>query len=120
MALIALLSLTLGRYELGDSRLVWLVAETPNTLQKTFHIIFYGTLTLLLLWTLAGLQSRIVKLLTALTLAVAFGIVMEWGQTMVPGRFGTLFDVLLNSAGIFLGLLASIFLHRNQTGLISS
>ena len=46
----------------------------------------------------------------ALIIAVAFGVVMEWCQTKVPGRYGTVYDVALNAAGAALGLLAAIFL----------
>ena len=35
---------------------------------------------------------------------------MEWRQTKVPGRFGTVNDVVLNAAGAALGLLAAIVL----------
>jgi VanZ family protein len=41
---------------------------------------------------------------------VAFGAVMEWCQTKVPGRYGTAFDVALDAAGAALGLLAAVFI----------
>ena len=46
----------------------------------------------------------------ALIIAVAFGAVMEWCQTKVPGRYGTVYDVVLNTAGAVLGLLVAVFL----------
>ena len=110
MALLALVSLLPGRYKPGDSTFIWLIAETPSLIQKTLHLILYGILALLLVWALDGIQSRNSRLLTALVIAVAFGALMEWGQTVVPGRFGSLYDIILNAAGAALGLLAAIFL----------
>ena len=110
MALLALVSLMPGIYKPGDSTFIWLIAETPSLIQKTLHIILYGVLALLLVWTLNGLQSKVASIVIALIITVAFGALMEWGQTGVPGRFGSLYDIILNAAGATLGVLASIFL----------
>jgi VanZ family protein len=110
MALLMLVSLIPGHPKPGDSAFIWLVAETPTLLQKALHVCFYGALALLLVWTLDSIQPRTYRFLIALTIAVAFGAVMEWCQTMVPGRYGTGYDVALNAAGAALGLLAAIFL----------
>jgi len=110
MALLALVSLIPGHPKPDDSAFVWLVAEMPTLLQKVLHVCLYGVLALLLVWTLDSIQPRTYRFLIALIIAVAFGAVMEWCQTKVPGRFGTAFDVALNAAGAALGLLAAIFL----------
>ena len=110
MALLTLASLVPGHHKPGDSAFIWLVAKTPTLVQKILHICSYGVLALLLVWTLDSIQSRTYRFLIALIIAVAFGAVMEWCQTRVPGRFGTLFDVVLNAAGAALGLLAAVFL----------
>jgi hypothetical protein len=110
MALLALVSLLPGIHRPGDHIFIWLVAETPTLIQKILHILLYAMLAILLMWTLEGMESRTSRLLAALVTAVAFGALMEWGQTRVPGRFGSLYDVVLNAGGAALGLLASIFL----------
>ena len=110
MALLTLVSLIPGHPKPGDSVFIWMVAETPTLLQKVLHVCFYGVLALLLVWTLDGIQPRTYRFLIALIIAVAFGAVMEWCQTKVPGRYGTVYDVALNAAGAALGLLAAIFL----------
>lgn len=110
MALLMVASIIPGRAEPGDSVFVWLVAKTPTLLQKALHLCLYGVLSLLWVWTLDAIQSRSQRLIIAVTIAVCFGAAMEWYQTKVPGRFGTLFDVALNAGGALLGICAAIFL----------
>jgi len=110
MALLMLVSLIPGHHKPGDSVFIWLVANTPTLMQKLLHVCFYGVLVLLLAWTIEGIQPGTYRFLIALIIAVAFGAVMEWCQTKVPGRFGTMYDVALNAAGAALGLLAAVFI----------
>ena len=110
MALLMLVSLTPGHPKPGDSAFIWLIANTPTLIQKVLHFCLYGALALLLVWTLDSIQTRTYRFLIALIIAVTFGAVMEWCQTKVPGRFGTVYDVALNTAGATLGLLAAIFI----------
>lgn len=105
-----LASLLPGRPQPTDSAFIWLVAKTPTLLQKGLHIGLYGVLALLLAWTLDVIESRTYRFLVAFIIAVAFGMVMEWYQTRVPGRFGTVVDVALNAVGAALGLLIAAFL----------
>jgi hypothetical protein len=108
MALLTLVSLIPGHPKPGDYAFMWLVAKTPTLLQKTLHVCLYGVLVLLLLWSLEGRPYRVP---ISLIIAVAFGAIMEWCQTMVPGRFGTAYDVALDAVGAILGLIAAVILH---------
>jgi VanZ family protein len=110
MGLVMIASLTPGHHKPGDLVFTWLVVNTPTLIQKVLHVCLYALLVLLLAWTLADVQSKTCRLLIALLIAVTFGAVMEWCQTWVPGRFGTLYDVALNAAGAALGLLAAAFM----------
>jgi len=110
MALLLAASIIPGRAQPGDSMFVWLVAKTPTLVQKVLHLCLYCVLTLLWAWTLDTIQSRPRRLVIALCIAVCFGAAMEWFQTRVPGRFGTLYDVGLNAVGALLGLCVAFFL----------
>lgn len=110
MALLLAVSVIPGRAQPGDSVFVWIVAKTPTLLQKTLHVFLYAVLTLLWVWTLDAIESRIQRFVIATIVAIGFGASMEWYQTKVPGRFGTLFDVVLNATGVLLGILVAIFL----------
>jgi VanZ family protein len=110
IALLALVSLIPARFEPGGYALTRLVAETPPLLQKLLHVLLYALLVLLLSWSLEIIRSRSYRFLIAVFLAVLFGALMEWCQSWVPGRFGTLLDVALNAAGAGLGLLMAIVL----------
>ena len=83
----------------GEVHFIWLVAETPTLIQKILHILLYALLAVLLMCTLEGIQSNTRRLLAAFVIAVTFGALMEWGQTKVPGRYGSLYDIALNTAG---------------------
>ncbi len=110
VSIVVVLSVTPGRYQPGDSVFLWLVANTPTLLQKIMHIAVYAMLALLFMWSLETIDSRITRIVLTLVLTFSLGIVLEWYQTMVPGRFGTLVDVLLNIFGAILGLVAALLL----------
>jgi hypothetical protein len=110
MTLLVGVSIVPGRAQPGDSVFVFIVAKTPTAIQKLLHLSMYALLTLMWVWTLEAIQSRPTRLLIAALIAVIFGASMEWYQTRVPGRFGTIVDVALNAAGAVLGLIAAIVL----------
>ena len=100
-----------GRARPEDWFLVQLAAQTPPFLQKLLHMLFYGALSWLWFWVLAPLPLRLpYRLLVAFLIAVGFGALNEWNQTRLPGRYGTLADVLLNATGAGLGLLLAVLL----------
>ena len=44
------------------------------------------------------------RIALALLLSVGLGVALEWYQTQVPGRFGTITDMLLNAVGAIVGI----------------
>ncbi len=109
VAVIAL-SVVPGQPQSGDSKFVWLVAATPTFVQKLMHFLIYAAMAWLWAWTLEGIAPNWLKLAIALVLTVGMGAALEWYQTRVPGRFGTLLDVLLNAVGAIAGLAAAVLL----------
>ncbi len=106
--LVVILSVTPGRGQTDDSIFVWLVVNTPTVMQKLMHVAVYASLAFLLTWSLESIEPRPLRLAIALLLAISLGAGLEWYQTSVPGRFGTLLDVLLNAGGALLGLFVAV------------
>ena len=109
-ALIVALSISPGIDRSGDNIFVWIIVRTPNLLQKIMHVATYAILAVLWMWTLESVESRIVRTALAIIATVGMGAVLEWHQTRVPGRFGTIFDVLLNTLGALVGLAMALLL----------
>jgi VanZ family protein len=112
LLVILVLSLTPGHSEVEPSLLVRLVQETPSLLQKALHVSLYALLTVCCLWTLRPLKSVRVRLVVTLAITFTFGVVVEWLQISIPGRFGSLRDLVFNGTGITLGLLIGYNLLR--------
>ena len=109
VAIIVVLSVTPGYSRADSSIFSWIVTTTPTPVQKLLHVIAYAVLALLWAWALESISSRMLRLLLAFGIVVFIGAMLEWYQTRVPGRYGTLLDVLLNAAGAVAGLLAVFF-----------
>ncbi len=110
VVLVIVLSVIPGKSQTGDSIFVWLIANTPTLVQKLMHVAVYAALVFLWAWTLEHIESQTIRLATAFALTVSLGIALEWYQTTVPGRFGTLLDVLLNSLGALAGVIVAMLL----------
>lgn len=110
IALIVVLSVTPASGRTGDSIFVWLVVSTATPLQKLLHVAIYAVLSILWLWTLADIPSRPLRVALSFALSVGLGTALEVHQTSVPGRFGTITDVILNAIGAIIGLAAAIVL----------
>ncbi len=110
MALLVALSVVPGHTQPSDSVFIRIIGKTPKLLQKILHFCLYGVLTLLWAWILSGIQPKIYRLLIAGAIAVVFGAAMEWYQTKVPGRYGTIFDVALNATGALFAVFGAFLL----------
>jgi len=108
IALIIVFSITPGRDQAGDSVFVWLVVNATAPIQKLMHFVCYAAVAVLWAWTLEAVEPRLLRLLLALALTVGLGATLEWYQTQVPGRFGTLADAILNAVGAVVGVIIAI------------
>lgn len=68
-------------------------------LRKLAHVVEYAILGALL-------QRALGRVAPAFALGVAYAVSDEFHQTFVPGRSGTPLDVLIDSVGVALGVLA--------------
>jgi VanZ family protein len=105
---IAALSLVPGNPKPGDSAFVWAIAKVPSLLQNVMHVILYGALTVAWVWTLVVVQPNRTRLrFSAAAIVVTLGAALEAGQLIVPGRFGSMADVLLNTFGVMMGIIVA-------------
>jgi hypothetical protein len=82
--------------------LAWISPDVQNFL----HLPVYGGLASLWFWALRHwLAESGYKYLLALILTLGYGLLDEWHQTFVPGRFGSLTDVGFDLTGAIIGLL---------------
>ena len=94
----------------GDSVFVWLVSATPTPLQKLVHVLAYAVLAFLCMWTLDDIELPPIRITAALAITITTGALLEWYQISVPGRFGTMTDVILNAVGAIFGVLGAAML----------
>jgi len=84
-----------------ESALRWASPELQNLL----HIPLFGGLAWCWDWGLRGwIRADRRRSAVALALTLAWSVLDELHQTTVPGRFGSLTDVLLNATGAVLAL----------------
>jgi len=64
---------------------------------------------MLCVWAFERINSMSLRIILALAATVMLGFFLEWYQTSVPGRYGTLADAILNAFGAVVGVLVAIF-----------
>jgi VanZ family protein len=108
--LVAFLSLIPGEPEEGDSQLLFAFAAVPSAFQNFMHLVVYATLAVSWSWALDAGHRRLAM---ACAWVIAYGVALELAQLAVPGRFSSLLDIALNTAGVALAaLLISIGRRR--------
>ena len=104
MAALLVLSILPGDPAAAESGFVWLVASVPSPLQNGLHVVAWAVLASVLWWAFAASRSEARRLGLAFGTSVAFGCVTEMLQAGIPGRYGTLSDLLLDVLGAVAGL----------------
>lgn len=110
-AAVVFLSLVPGYPVEGDGLLLVSIGSVPSPLQNAMHFVPYGLLTLF--WA-AALSRSSRPTLYAVTLVVGLGLVLEFAQLFAPGRYASLLDVGLNTAGVLVGIPAANWLRRSD------
>jgi VanZ family protein len=84
-----------------NSLFQWMTPAVQNAL----HVPAYAALTLAWRWALgAWMRSPVSCALVACAIASVCGVLDEWHQSFVPGRFASATDVVLDIAGVALGI----------------
>jgi len=109
-AIIVALSIVPARIEPKWSVISRLVMNIAAPVQKILHVVIYAMLVVLSMWMLEFLGSRALGGLLSVMVAIGLGVLLEWCQLSVPGRYGTFSDILLNGAGAGAGLLLALIL----------
>ncbi len=87
-----------------ERHLLWFLAIMPPTLQNLLHIPAYGLLAFLWRWSLDRYLAARAATCLAFILAAGFGVFQECYQSLIPGRFASLMDVIFNAIGVGIGL----------------
>ncbi len=84
----------------GAAGLGGIIAWTPPAIQNLLHIPLYGILAWLWYRTLAGWITPLpVVYLLVFVVTAGYGVLDEWHQLTVPGRYASLTDIALNTLG---------------------
>lgn len=84
---------------------VGLILETPLRPSDRRHAIAYATLTLSLAYAIADRDLPVArKALLVFAVAMAYGVVMEFGQLFRPERTASIADVTVNGVGALIAL----------------
>lgn len=93
----------------------WDTAISPS-LQNFLHIPAYAVLAILASLAMRpSFKTSLASMVWVSLGCCVFGLVLEFAQTVVPGRTGSLMDALLNAAGAVIGcLIAIVAAGRNR------
>ena len=104
MAALFWLSSLPGTLTHNDPRLYALFYWISPSLQNALHVPAYATLAWAWYWALrAWLSAPWARFATACVIASLCGVFDEWNQSFVPGRYGSLTDIVLDVTGAVLG-----------------
>ena len=100
MAGIYFLSSIPGEADPQNALLSSIILWTPPALQNLVHIPLFGILAWLWCRTLgAWIKNSRLLFMLAFMLTTGFGILDEWHQLYVPGRYASITDTALNALG---------------------
>jgi VanZ family protein len=97
----------------GESEHLKFLMELKPTVQNLLHIPLFGLLAYLWLNALTknGCPAK-KKLIITIIITVSYGLLDEFHQSFIPGRYASLSDMLLNIVGITTGI--AVYLQRES------
>ena len=113
MALLYGISSLPGRPLPDDPALYSLFYGMSPSLQNTLHVPVFAALAWAWRWALhAWLRASTAGAIGAFAIASAYGVFDEWHQSLVPGRYASLADIVLDVAGAALGIGLAAWVSR--------
>ena len=95
------------------------IINTDSLFQNLMHIPVYAFLAILWLKILRIYAFKGWKMLFFVVLfSVGFGILIEFIQMTIPGRYPSMVDMGLNTIGAFVGILIYFLLERSRSSFI--
>lgn len=115
MTLIFVLSSIPGTVRPADEEYYQVFLWLPPQIQNLLHIPVFAVLSWLWLQSFSShrLQPRRAAA-AAVLITGAYGILDEWHQSFVPGRYGSFTDISLDVVGAFLGVWVGLRLRRRH------
>lgn len=113
MALIFLTSSLPGDVEHGALNFMLMLKPT---LQNSLHVPLFGTLQYLWLRALTkASRTGCRAIFTAIAITFSYGLLDEYHQMFVPGRYASVSDVGLNLLGILIGTGLFVYIGRQKS-----
>lgn len=102
--------------------IVELIPVGETVIRKVAHMGLYAVLGALALWAVALFGERKGRaILWSLLIAAGYAITDEFHQLFIPGRSGEFTDILIDAAGVTIGvLIAATVWQRYQKRFLSS
>ena len=90
----------------------------PPSVQNALHVPAYAALAWAWCWALgAWLRVLSARVISACAIASAYGVLDEWHQSFVPGRYASLTDVALNVVGAALGIWLAVWIGSRASAI---
>lgn len=116
MAALYWLSSVPGMWRPDDPAYYALFYWVPPTVQNILHVPVYAALAWAWHWALGAWRvASSTRAIGACAIALAYGVLDEWHQSFVPGRYGSFTDVALDVGGVALGLWLAAWANRYAT-----
>ncbi len=94
------------------------IIELKPYIQNVLHIPLYAVLSILFLQTFKNYYPKISKRIFLIFVCCGgFGILNEILQSVVPGRYVGMGDIILNFIGVIIGIIIFIFVEKSRPGL---
>ena len=93
------------------------IIQFSEIIQNLLHIPMFAILSILIFQISKNyyMGNRKASIVT-FTLCFTFGLLNELIQTFIPGRFGGLMDIVLNSVGSLIGIIVYLSVEKNKPG----